>query len=130
MLCTIHHQLGSVVNRCGAIDCDAGIVARMMITHKVNGQGANLLAQLHHGHIVDILIDFTSVEKPSKADRKVSRCNQTLYARRFPKVRGIITKIERSYLSRHFRSGRDQGKTKQKQKSYSTCMFMNLRINH
>lgn len=130
MLCTIHHQLGSVVNRCGAIDRDASIVARMMITHKVNGQGADLLAQLHHGHIVDILIDFTSVEKPSKADGKVTRCNQTLYARRLPEVRGILTKVEGGNFSRHFRSDRDQGKLKQKQKSYSTCMTMNLCINH
>lgn len=81
MLCTIYHQLGGVVNRRGTIDRNAGVVARMMITHKVNGQCADLLAQLYHRHIVNILIDFASVEEPSKTDGKVTRRNQTLNAR-------------------------------------------------
>lgn len=70
----------------------------MVVSDNVYGEGADLLAQLDHGYVVDILIDLPAIKEPGEADGKVPRGDQALDTGRLPEVRGFISKVKGRYF--------------------------------
>lgn len=90
--CTIHTQLGSVLDLSGQIRGGTRVVARMRTGDRIDVQHAQAFAEL--GCRDEILVNRLTVEQPRDVDGEVAENDGALDAGRFAKVDALGTKIE------------------------------------
>lgn len=97
-MCTIHSQLGGMLDLTGQIRGGTCVIARVCAGDCIDVQHTQSFAEF--GRRNEVLVNGLTVQLPSDVDGEVAEHDGALDACRFAKVDGIVTKVEVRYFRR------------------------------